>query len=425
MRILLDQAVHDHRNQGNNVLLDTALKRFKAFWPDAEFGIISHAPHLCRYYFPNAIPVSPETLLPLAGSADIPHKLLPLFAWRLLFEIRDFHMVQVLLKIFLTSRKKDDRWSVKDEVPENLNGAGGKYPGMTNYDFYVLTGGGYMCDSDKRFMLKVFDRLEKAVELGIPAVMVSQGVGPLGDSDLIKRGREVLPKIDYIMIREERATLPILDMLNVPRAKVVMTGDDAIEPAYLAHSEIMGNGIGLSLRIAQYTNVNAGNIASLKPLILQKAKQYNAELVAVPIDINDSDKSYVEEIISDYGKSYSPWGKFDNHAELIHRTSRCRVMVSGTFHAAVFAVSQGIPVIALANSTEYQIKATGLTAEFGEDGCRVINLSDPKFVERFFEAFDLAWSSAENLRPRLLQEAKRQINMGYHAYQKIFLRIGS
>jgi len=95
-------------------------------------------------------------------------------------------------------------------------------------------------------------------------------------------------------------------------------------------------------------------------------------------------------------------------------------MISGTFHAAVFAVSQGIPVIALANSAEYQNKALGLTAEFGEEGCRVINLSDPNFEDYFSEAIELAWASAEQLRPRILEDAKRQIDLGYAAYQKIF-----
>jgi colanic acid/amylovoran biosynthesis protein len=240
------------------------------------------------------------------------------------------------------------------------------------------------------------------------------------DAELLARARQVLPHVDYIMIREERVARPLLDSLNVPRDKVIMTGDDAIELAYQARSNRQGNGIGLSLRIAGYTEVNEEHVQAIRPVVLQAANKHDAELIAAPIDANEADINYIQAIIQGYDKTSSSWRKFETTSEIIKRISRCRVMISGTFHGAVFAISQGIPVVALAKSVEYHNKVAGLAAEFGEQGCQIVHLNDRNLEAKLAEAIDFAWSSAEQLRPELLDAAKRQVDLGYAAYQRIF-----
>jgi colanic acid/amylovoran biosynthesis protein len=288
------------------------------------------------------------------------------------------------------------------------------------YDLYMPTGGGYMCDFDQRFLYSMFDRVEAAVSYGVPVVMVGQGIGPIEDPNLRARAREVLPLLDYIMIREELVSRPLLDILNVPQEKAIMTGDDAIELAYLVRKDSLGAGIGLSLRVAAYTQVDDAHINALRPVVLQAAQKYGAELIAAPIDVNEADSSYIEAIIQGYHKRSSSRIKFESTMHLINRISRCRIMIAGTFHGAVFALGQGIPVIALAKSVEYQNKLTGLTTEFGKEGCQVIHLQGDDFQQKLADAIDFAWESAEQLRPHLLEQAKRQIDLGYAAYQKIY-----
>jgi polysaccharide pyruvyl transferase WcaK-like protein len=53
-----------------------------------------------------------------------------------------------------------------------------------------------------------------------------------------------------------------------------------------------------------------------------------------------------------YRLTSSSWRKFESASAIIDRISHCRIMITGTFHGAVFALSQGIPVIGLANSVE-------------------------------------------------------------------------
>lgn len=424
MRILFDQSVHDHRNRGNNSLLEVTRDRFRKFWRDARLDVISISPYFCRAYVEDVHPVDPVHFIERRGRFALIFRLVPRPVWRLIFELRESlkhnRDLHVDSKDTDEELKEMENGSSEAESAQGRERAADQYPDIAQYDMYVPTGGGYMCDSDKRFLFPLFDRLEAAQTKGVLTVMVGQGIGPMEDPELLRRAGEVLPKLDYLLIREEKLTRPLLDALGVSPEKVLMTGDDAIEPAYQARKERLGRGIGLSLRVAAYTDFNRAHINAIRPVILDAAERYNAELVSAPIDSNDADKEYVAELMRGYGRTSLSWRKFESTSAVIRRISRCRVMITGTFHGAVFAISQGIPVIGLANSVEYHNKISGLAAEFGAEGCQVLMLKDETLEENLRQAIEFAWSSAERLRPQLLEAAKRQIEMGHDAYRRIF-----
>ncbi|MDZ7319277.1 MAG: polysaccharide pyruvyl transferase family protein [candidate division KSB1 bacterium] len=435
MRILLDQAVHDHRNRGNNSLLEVALRRFTKFWPEASFDVISISPHFCKVYLENVQPVDPVNFYDLKSKFDRLYQYVPKPVWYLLFELREAIAKKTGLvlsteqirsivkgaaksKTEIISRADDGLQSMENESVE-------PYQNIGQYDLYVPTGGGYFCDSDKRFLMPLLDRIATAHAQGVITIMVGQGMGPIQDLEIIEKARKVLPKVDYLLIREEKLTRPLLDSLDMPSEKILMTGDDAIELAFVAREENLGNGIGISLRVTSYTDVNAQHLDTIRPVILNAARKYNAPLVAAPIDTNEDDRKYIADLARGYTRIEKSWKRFESTGEVIKRISRCRIMISGTFHGAVFAISQGIPVIALAKSTEYANKISGLATEFGEQGCQIIKLDDARLEENLASAIDFAWNSAEQLRPRLLKEAKRQIDLGYAAYQKVFSLVES
>ena len=428
MRILFDQSVHDHRNSGNNALLEVTRTRFRMFWAQARFDVLSISPYFCQVYLDDVNPVAPENFSERQGRLTAIFKLIPKPIWRLVFELREQLKREKTGE--LTSTVKDggpDQANVnlEAEVGESGVGAADLYPAMGQYDLYVPTGGGYLCDSDKRFLFALFDRLEAAHAKGVLTVMVGQGIGPLEDLELRKRASEVLPKLDYLLTREEKLTRPLLDSLGVPAEKVLMTGDDAIEPAYLARKEKIGTGIGLSLRVAAYTDFHRGHINAIRPAIFAAAAKYKATLVSAPIDANDADKEFVAELMHGYHRIFSNWRKFESTAAIIDRISHCRIMITGTFHGAVFALSQGIPVIGLANSIEYRNKLSGLATEFGAEGCQILMLKDESLDENLRKAIDFTWSSAERLRPQLLEAARRQVELGHAAYRKIYSLVES
>ena len=63
--------------------------------------------------------------------------------------------------------------------------------------------------------------------------MVGQGFGPLHMPKLVAQARVVLPHIDFIGIREDQASLPLLLSLGVAPDRVLTTGDDASQAAIM------------------------------------------------------------------------------------------------------------------------------------------------------------------------------------------------
>ena len=137
---------------------------------------------------------------------------------------------------------------------------------------------------------KVFDRLEAANAAGVPTAMVGQGIGPINDLQLLARAREILPTVGFILYRNQRYGYPLLEFLNVLQEKIFLTGDDAIEMTYNERTDHLGNGIGISLRFAHYTQVTSSDLDTLRVVLYTSAQKHNAPLVAAPIS------SYYQEL---------------------------------------------------------------------------------------------------------------------------------
>jgi colanic acid/amylovoran biosynthesis protein len=101
----------------------------------------------------------------------------------------------------------------------------------------------------------------------------------------------------------------------------------------------------------------------------------------------------------------------------MRQLQRCRIVVTGAYHAAVFALAQGIPAVCLARSPFFVDKFLGLADQFGA-GCEVLLLDDADLPKRLASAMERAWASAEQIRPVLLEAAARQIEISRAAYRK-------
>jgi colanic acid/amylovoran biosynthesis protein len=93
------------------------------------------------------------------------------------------------------------------------------------------------------------------------------------------------------------------------------------------------------------------------------------------------------------------------------------VVVTGSYHAAVFALAQGIPVVALVSSTYYEQKFAGLSELFA-GGCTPVAL-DTRVDVTIPSTVIAAWDRAPDLRRSLLQAAAWQVEQGRAAYQRL------
>ena len=147
-------------------------------------------------------------------------------------------------------------------------------------------------------------------------------------------------------------------------------------------------------------------------------------MLSLPVCIRDSVESASDATVASLLFGDNARGDADQNwvpqtpEELIARVAMCRVVVTGSYHAAVFALSQGIPAVCLFNCEYYEIKFRGLEAQFGT-GCEVLDKSTHDLPSRLVESITRAWAGAEEWRPSLLEAARQQIEAGHAAYDQV------
>jgi colanic acid/amylovoran biosynthesis protein len=155
--------------------------------------------------------------------------------------------------------------------------------------------------------------------------------------------------------------------------------------------------------------------------VLQNAsKLHQAPLLPIPISrlLGEADIETIRQLMFGNGDNSHDDSPLDSPEAIIGQIKRCRLVVTGSYHAGVFALASGIPTIGVAMSDYYVDKFLGLTALFGE-GCQTVLLSDQNYQTNLKAAITNLWTKAERLRPKLLAEAERQIRLGHQAYERI------
>jgi polysaccharide pyruvyl transferase WcaK-like protein len=298
---------------------------------------------------------------------------------------------------------------------------------VKNADLLVVSGGGFLTDVFPGQAWPVFERLRAAIESQIPFALMGQGIGPLCDAALVTAAKTVLPRARLIAVRESLYSVPLLLDLGVSLENIVVTGDDAIEPAYRVRREKMGSNLGVNVRIADYAGTTGVSTQKLCSTLREIASGNSAKMVALPVCIADSadtasDATMIEAMLGSADISHSQVVPHTT-ASLIERFADCRVVVTGSYHAAVFALSQGIPAACLFRSEYYEMKFRGLQAQFG-DGCELFDMKGDRFEIAIANAMESLWRNAASVRPALLAAAERQIEAGQVAYDRLSKILG-
>lgn len=265
----------------------------------------------------------------------------------------------------------------------------------------------------------LLDTLEAAILDGIPTVMLGQGVGPLTSRELVARARDVLPAVDLIAVREPNLAPPILRALGVADSRIVLTGDDAVAPAFDAHRNATREALGVNVRTTPVAGADASVVDRVGPVLRDFAAARGVSLVPLPSayrGLANDDLTLVRLLASEAGVAPGEWTPRTVPA-LIAQVGRCRIVVTGAYHVAVFALAQGIPVVALARSPYYKTKYDGLESLFGI-GCETISLDDVALEVHLREAIGRAWERADELRSPLLEAAERQVRWGEEAFAR-------
>ena len=161
----------------------------------------------------------------------------------------------------------------------------------------------------------------------------------------------VLPSIDFVALRDPLASQRLLREFGVPGDRMVLTGDDAIELAYVRKTSALGGALGVNVRVAYYARTDASTLAVVKDAVERAARHWNAPLVAVPIsrqpggtephNAERADALAIRDLLAGL-PSQSNDPEPASPGDVIRQVGRCRVIVTGSYHGAVFALAQGL-----------------------------------------------------------------------------------
>jgi polysaccharide pyruvyl transferase WcaK-like protein len=420
----LNEGEAEFKNMGDVAMLQAVVGRMLALWPDVEIEVLTDSPFNLARYCPGA------RSLPRAGCACwvenriLPGRyqpLLPTWASRRLSVVKRAiglrwpSLLEFLIRRRLSFQNGNGQ---RDDLTHFLEA-------LHNTDLLAVSGSGGFADSCQKWNISVLGTMEAAIRRGIPVVMFGQGMGPLKDPIVLSRAREVLPNVALITLRGSRGGLEFLESIGVPVQNVVTTGDEAIELAYTARVGDLGSALGINLRVASYTDVNAGIVGQVRSVLQEFARRQQVPLLPIPIAFHDyaNDHQAIRQLLAGFDDDSDGGLSLKTPQMLIKQVARCRVVVTGAYHAAVFALAQGIPVVCLANSPYYLAKFQGLKDLFGV-GCAIVTLSEPHLQQRLMTAIEEMWNTADIVRSPLLHSALRQIEVGRGAYQLVSNLLG-
>ena len=412
-RILVENGTYALRNMGDIAMLQTAVSRIREFSPGAEIHVVTSNPCRLERYLPGCVPLDPRQ-----RSVWMTYQIIP-FQSRVPKRCREW-----LLKFEMSIRKSLPKLSTfLMQTMSFLRGTGRKVNFsfarfVESCDLVVVSGGGFFNDSFINHSEGILDTLEVATSVGTSIVMVGQGIGPLTTLHTLDRMSSIFPHILRIGIREPEATLDLLTEAGVSPDKIVCTGDDAIELAYSSASCQRGVDIGFNLRMTSYSGVSAVNSEPILKALREFVQQHHIRLRCVPISFEacSSDTASIELALTSDQTEASMCD--DTPEAVIQEVSCCRLVVTGSYHAAVFALAQGIPVIAIVGSLYYQGKFDGLRNKFG-DACAIVRLQEYGSNERFEHLLSSTYLAPERHREHLLNAAKTQVVSGRAFYANV------
>jgi colanic acid/amylovoran biosynthesis protein len=399
-------------NLGDVAMLQVAVERFAELWPGAAIRVLTESPERLARHCPAALPLDAEGRRiwfedhPLTHTL---HRALPdrVSTWlgdhELALRRRSPGSIERLVRFRTRVRRASTR--PLDEFLESLAEA----------DLVVSTGAGAFNDHFATRALEILDLLELAKRHGAATALLGHGFGPLTSARLLRRARDVLPTLDLITLRERAAGEPLLAALGVPADQMLTTGDDAVELGYRARSDRAGTCVGLNLRLARYSHVDPRSAEVAGAVVMEAAERHGVEPLSISISQHPAERDAdVVAGVLDAAVDSGP----DTALGVAERIGRCRVVVTGSYHAAVFALAQGIPAVGLTQSAYYDVKFEGLRDQF--DGLLgVVSLAGADLAPHLSRAIDEAWQSADDVRPRLLEAARRQVEEGKAAYRRL------
>jgi polysaccharide pyruvyl transferase WcaK-like protein len=415
----LGKGVAEYGNMGDISMLQVAVARLQKLFPTACIEVLTDSAENLARFCPAARPLDNlgRTLWLANGvllgryAGIAPRWSVDFLVW-LKRTIRSRYP-RLLRAMLIWRLKHRNRWTEAEAIKAFTRA-------LEDADLLLICGAGGFYDGCQAWNLDILDLLEAAIQKGMPVVMLGQGFGPVTDPVVLARARKVLPLVNFITLRGNRGALASLRSLGVAEAKIQITGDEALELAYESRSDELGRGLGINLRFAGSASTDDADVENIRPVLQDFAGRHSVSLIPLPIAMQayTRDDLAIKQLLIGLDQQSDGGETLDSPLKVIKQMALCRVVVTGAYHAAVFALAQGIPVVGLAKSAYFSSKFLGLEDQFGE-GCQTILLSEPALPQKLHDAIERAWQDANKLHEPLRAAALRQIESSRRSYVRV------
>lgn len=403
VRILVDQSGYELLNVGDVAMLQSCVLRLRHQWPAAEIMVVSHAPERLPLYCPDVIGIG-------RTFADMP--------W-LQFLPRKFRLASEqgwkTAAPYFSSRLGRSR--TRPTRPRTAVQA------VQAADIVVASGGGYVTDTWWWHAAGILSLLSLAQRLGKPTAMFGQGIGPITQRALRTQASAVMPNLKILGLREERTGRDLSLALGMPAERMNLTGDDALE--LIDSTQVAdGDALGVNMRVSGYAGVDARVATAVGDVVLAAAAEFGSPVVGLPVSRYpvDADIGALRALLRPARERDNlVLDDLDSPGALVSAAGRCRAIVTGSYHAAVFALAQGVPSVCLTKSSYYDAKFAGLQAMF-PDACTVISLDEPDCATRLRTMIAWAWQLPDPARAAARDAAARLREAGREAYAQFRAR---
>jgi polysaccharide pyruvyl transferase WcaK-like protein len=397
-RIVVDAGNYfaTNHNVGDRAIYQTIVQRLRTLWPGCEISWITCDAALLLATCPEVTPlVVADDRLPLPQEHVSSR-------WA---ELRDTLGFLQRRRTAVQKQEADARRILR---------------AVQTCDLVLATGGGYFSDSFAGHAWTLLDTLHAGIRLGKPTAILSCGFEPTGDAALTQKMLAVLPNIDLIICREALQSPDVVYSYGVNPARVMIAGDDAVELAYGMRPEALGSSLGLNLRQAAYAGIDSSSVERLRAVVQHTVTSLAAPVVAVPISLSGpSDPDAIRQVLTGLAGEPDAGHHLSSAPDVIRQAGQCRLVITGSYHAAVFALAQGVSVVALTASPHYRAKLSGLRAQFGGH-CQIVALEREDTPATLRNAIDHSWEHADSVRPALLAAARQQLAASDAAYQRLY-----
>ena len=256
-------------------------------------------------------------------------------------------------------------------------------------DCIVLCGQGALHDGSSRRAARIASLVRLAGAGGVPIVAASQGIGPLDDAGLRRIVAEALREVDRLGLRDADGSVAALSSLGLAPSSWTVTGDDAIEWVLGHGTPAPEDRIGISLR----DNKAAGVPGDVAEVVSRAVEAVHPGIAVEAVSMMEQPRAVSDAaVLAEVRPAGSTVTAHDAEpAASLAALARCRLVITGTYHAAVFAQSLGVPAICLASTPYYGLKMRGVLDQFGGTGGTVLDPSSPSFEADLADALATWW----------------------------------